>query len=304
MTMLWHKAWHGTARNPAWLYIARRANIIPGLVSAFFAALYEHASQSEDRGSVADFEIDIYADWAGAEEGQLERVFELLKDRGFVTHDNRIANWEEDQKNDSKEKVRAHRERKKTEELSQIENNPIKSIPRNQCNRLDRDRDIDLEGLVVIRTSEPKGSSVRCEPAQKSKSESKASAYPGGKVRAEKVLDQIADVWNAFASNHRLPGVQKLTEERSKLLQKRLEDLRGFKLGDEPVEAFQAALSICSRSFFIRGSPKTPLTFDQLMDESFFVKMLEGNFEFVNKPNVGNYQYNNKNNVLNYRRVA
>jgi hypothetical protein len=93
----------------------------------------------------------------------------------------------------------------------------------------------------------------------------------------EKLLDQVTDVWNAFARSHNCPQVKFLTKARGQRCRARLKDAAN---GEEPITTFRKVLSKCETSFFIRGSPRSPLKFDQLMREGFFVEMLEGAYEF------------------------
>jgi hypothetical protein len=93
----------------------------------------------------------------------------------------------------------------------------------------------------------------------------------------QKLLDQVTDVWNAWASGHQCPQVKFLTDERGRRLRQRLRDIAN---GEEPITVFRKVLSKCETSFFIRGSPRSRLKFDQLLREKFLVEMLEGDFEY------------------------
>ncbi len=96
------------------------------------------------------------------------------------------------------------------------------------------------------------------------------------------VLDRVTDVWNQWAAAHGSPQVRYLTGQRAAHCRRRLADLK-FDDGEAPETAFGRLLSKCETSFFVRGSPRSPLKFDQLMQEGFLVKMMEGTFEWQNK---------------------
>ena len=99
------------------------------------------------------------------------------------------------------------------------------------------------------------------------------------------LLDEITDIWNIWAKSKGSPTVARLTDERAKKCRKRIEDLK--QLGFEtPQEAFRGLLSKCETSFFVRGSPRSPLKFDQLMCEGFMTKMFEGNYEYRERNEV------------------
>lgn len=94
-----------------------------------------------------------------------------------------------------------------------------------------------------------------------------------------KLLDRIADLWNPWAAQRGLAQIEGLTDQRGASLRRRLEYLSELGYAT-PEKAFGAILAKAERSFFIRGSPRSPLKFDQLLRESFLVKLLEGQFEF------------------------
>ncbi len=96
------------------------------------------------------------------------------------------------------------------------------------------------------------------------------------------VLDRVTDVWNQWAAAHGSPQVRYLTGQRAAHCRRRLTDLK-LDDGEPPEAAFGRLLSKCETSFFVRGSPRSPLKFDQLMQEGFFVKMMEGTFEWQDK---------------------
>jgi len=93
----------------------------------------------------------------------------------------------------------------------------------------------------------------------------------------ERLLDEVTDTWNAWAISHRCPQVKFLTKSRAMHCRQRLKDIAN---GEEPAVAFRKVLSKCETSFFVRGSPRSPLKFDQLMREGFLSQMLEGAFEY------------------------
>ncbi len=100
----------------------------------------------------------------------------------------------------------------------------------------------------------------------------------------QSLLDRISDRWNAWASSHGSPRVERLTTRRGIQCRRRIADL--MQHGHEtPEAAFDWLLTKCNESFFARGSPSKPLEFDQLMREEFMTRMVENAFQF--KPNSG-----------------
>lgn len=115
----WFRSWHGAPTDSKWLVIAKRAKVIPGIVSAIAWELFDYASQNDDRGSVVGFDIETYSTFSGFDEEVVSAVIKALHDKGVITDNNRIASWEKRQpkaEDDSAARVKAYRERKKDAE--------------------------------------------------------------------------------------------------------------------------------------------------------------------------------------------
>ena len=93
------------------------------------------------------------------------------------------------------------------------------------------------------------------------------------------LLDEVTDLWNAWATAHGSPLVVRLTKPRASKCRHRIEDLKKYGYSTA-ADAFNFLLSKCNCSFFARGDPRKPLEFDQLMQEGFMTRMLEGAFEY------------------------
>lgn len=73
----------------------------------------DHASQSDDRGSITGFDVEGYAAWAGIDEEQVAAIIAALTDKAVIV-EGRFAAWEKRQpkrEDNSTTRVRAHRER-------------------------------------------------------------------------------------------------------------------------------------------------------------------------------------------------
>jgi hypothetical protein len=111
----WFRSWHGAPTDNKWLVVARRAGVAPGIVSAVVWALLDYASQNEDRGNVAGFDIETYAAFSGFDEADVERVIEAIRDK-LTDSDGNLWAWDRRQpkrEDDSSSRVRAFRERTK-----------------------------------------------------------------------------------------------------------------------------------------------------------------------------------------------
>ncbi len=92
----WFRSWHGAATDPKWLVIGRKAGVQPGVVSAIWYALQDHASQQADRGSVATFDIETYAAFSGFDETKIQQVLTAMEAKHLISN-GRLSAWEKRQ---------------------------------------------------------------------------------------------------------------------------------------------------------------------------------------------------------------
>lgn len=152
----WLRLYHGTFNDPKWPLVARLSKQTVGVVVSIWTPLLECASMNEDRGSVDKFcpeEIDVLYGYA---DGTTASVFQVMKERGIITPDNRIAAWDKRQNipaEDAPEDRRAYKRewaRKKREE-SRIADSPASGQSVDSCGQLvDSCRhDVDTSGQLV-----------------------------------------------------------------------------------------------------------------------------------------------------------
>ena len=114
--MDWFRSHHGAPTDPKWLTIARRAKVRPGDVASVVWALFDHASQNQDRGSISGFDPEPLADFYGYEVAEVEAIVSALRDKGVIIND-RFAAWDRRQPKredeTAAERKRAQRERDK-----------------------------------------------------------------------------------------------------------------------------------------------------------------------------------------------
>ncbi len=112
----WFRSWHGAPTDNKWLVIARKAKVKPGIVSAVAWALFDHASQADERGDVSEFDTETYAVFSGFDEGEVQAVIAAMCEKGVIDADGRLTAWDKRQpkrEDDSTERVREHRKRQK-----------------------------------------------------------------------------------------------------------------------------------------------------------------------------------------------
>ncbi|WP_414470721.1 hypothetical protein [Microvirga sp. M2] len=113
----WFRSWHGAPTDNKWLVIARKAGTSPAVVSAIVWALLDHASQSDDRGSVAGFDVETYAAFSGLEEAQIQTVIGALTHKDIIGPDGGFTNWNRRQpkrEDGSADRSREWRDRRRT----------------------------------------------------------------------------------------------------------------------------------------------------------------------------------------------
>jgi len=111
----WFRSWHGAPTDNKWLVIAAKAQVKPAIVSAVAWALFDYASQADDRGSVADFDTETYAVFSGVAESEVQAIIAAMYAKGVITENGRLHAWDKRQpkrEDDSADRVREWRKRK------------------------------------------------------------------------------------------------------------------------------------------------------------------------------------------------
>lgn len=123
--MDWLKWYHGTVSDSKMKLVAKKSGQNVGTVVAIWAAILEYASQSNDRGSLKDFDPEEIDTLYGYEDGTTEAVIQAMTDKSIICHEmsqdvtgcHRLKNWEKRQVKDdgSTERKRLQREREAVE---------------------------------------------------------------------------------------------------------------------------------------------------------------------------------------------
>ena len=139
MSISWWRSWHGAPTDHKWAVIAARASVKVGIVSAVAWALMDHASQHKERGTVSDFDTEVYAVYSGFDEAEIVAVIKAMNDKGIIK-DGMLTNWTKRQpqrEDDSRERVNKWRamQRNVTQGNSEISADADK----------DKDKEVDKE---------------------------------------------------------------------------------------------------------------------------------------------------------------
>lgn len=190
--MNWFRSHHGISTDPKWSLISRRAKTTTANVVAVFLSLLDHASQQEDRGSVAGWDTEVAAMFLGIEEDDIHAILQAMRDKGVLTGE-RVTNWHKRQpkrerEDDSTERVREYRERRK-----QTAEDGVSAVtaPRNAVKRHVTPCNAQIDREIERETTTPKPPTSSEPDADVVASEADA-ADPGG--TPESALRLPADI--------------------------------------------------------------------------------------------------------------
>lgn len=166
--MEWLRWYHGAISDPKWPLIARKSKQNIGTVVSIWAAILEHASQDEERGSVDGFDPEAIDALYGYEDGTCKAIMDAMEDKSLIVG-GCIASWRKRQpkrerEDNSTERVRRHREAKKAAtETENINNNAnetpcnasetpqeLHETPRTEQNRTEKNRADTQDACVRV----------------------------------------------------------------------------------------------------------------------------------------------------------
>ena len=162
----WFRSWHGAPTDNKWLLIAMKAKVNAGTVSAIAWALFDYASQADDRGSVQGFDVETYAAFSGFDIASILSVVDAMKAKNVIGPDGRLTAWDKRQpkrEDDSSERVKRYRQQQKANADTVTQCNAT-SRSATHGNNTDTDTDTDTEAETETTTTRG-GGGVRPAPA-------------------------------------------------------------------------------------------------------------------------------------------
>lgn len=236
----WYRAYEGTVTDAKLAEAAMVAECSRSVAIAAWHCLLEGAACKNNCGSHETSPRRV-AVILGEPSIEIEALFSAFDEIG-LTRDGAIASWKKRQfqSDDSKERVRRHREKKRQETANVTVGNGDVTPP-------ETDTDTDTE------VKSPNGDSpTDVEPS----------------LRPEHVFEGYQEMAAALG----LTVPRDFTPERRQLVRGRISQYS--------LEDFQTVFGRCRDSPFLRGDKgRTPLTIDWLMKKGNFQKTLEGNYE-------------------------
>lgn len=127
--------------DPKFSWVARKASCNVATVIAVWAALLEHASQEDERGTLYGFDPESYDCTLGLDDGTCQRVMAAMQDKGLLEAD-AVSMWESRQNKPDKSAERTQRWREKLKTQSSEEESK-------------KDSDTDTEVISLRDVTEP-----------------------------------------------------------------------------------------------------------------------------------------------------
>jgi hypothetical protein len=239
----WYRAYEGTVTDEKIIEAALIADVTRSVTIAAWHCVLESASKVGNCGSF-DTSPRRIAAILGEPTDKISGLFDAFSELGMVTN-GAVASWKKRQyhSDDSKERVRKHREKKRAETVADKDVTP--------CN-----------GDVTPPETDTDTERKKLSSYDDTASDDAVTLLP----------EHVVEVYNETAKSIGRPQIRDLTPERRQLTRARI--------AQYPLEDFQTVFARCRGSPFLRGDKgRTPLTFDWIMKKGNFQKVLEGNYD-------------------------
>lgn len=141
--MDWCRLWHGSADDPKWRTIAKKAGVRTGDVWAVFCRMMLCASENEKRGTIAGWDDEDHASALDFEADEVRAIREAMQ--GKILDGDALTGWQKRQvfKEDRTAAERKRREREKNKKSR--DDTPV-SRHVTPCHAPDTDTDTDKRG--------------------------------------------------------------------------------------------------------------------------------------------------------------
>lgn len=271
--MDWLRWYDGTISDAKWSIIALKAKTNIGTVVSIWAALLEHASRQEDRGSLVGFDGETIDALFGYEMGTASAVYEALKEKGLITEDDRIAAWNKRQFDEQgAERARRYRERQKAEKEQSRENNE------NNTTVTPPSRERDASVTQPSRTVTPDtDTDTETETEEEYTLLTERVPQAQKKTPPECPVEEIAEAYNEILPE--LLPVQRLTDARKKNIRARWREDKER----QSLNWWRSYFAEVHASDYLSGRERRPgcnwlPDFDWLTRPANMLKVLEGKY--------------------------
>lgn len=150
----WFRWHHGSANDPKFGLIAKKAGVRVSDVLAMWVVVLESASANEQRGHVGQIDAEATEFLLGLDEGSAYRILDAMTQRGLLGAGGVVVSWDKRQPkrerdtDNSAERTRAYRERQKQQSDTEQEHvTPCDATRRQKNARGEKSREEDSPSL-------------------------------------------------------------------------------------------------------------------------------------------------------------
>lgn len=262
MSIDWFRWYHGTVNDPKWRVVAKKSGCRLTDVLAVFSAFLERASSTNDSGSIEGWDAEDIAAALDIEPEEVVAIHAAMQ--GKVLDGDILSGWRKRQPkrerdDDSKERVRRHREAKKSAISDDV--TPCNATQRQETPRLRLDETRQEEEIANALLSPDEPTTTETELSE-----------PDAEQEA-------FDAYNDLADRIGIPRAQVLNATRKSKLRQRLKECGGL-------SGWVAALEKLEASSFCRGERSDfRADLDFLLQAQSFTRLMEGRYDDRTKPN-------------------
>lgn len=155
----WFRWHHGSVTDPKFQLVARRAGCGLPAVIAVWAFILEQASSSNDRGAYGDLDFESIDLLMGFDDGVTQKIVVAMEARGLLA-DGLVAAWTKRQVkrertgDNSTERVKAFREKKRQETPEAGDETPRNAMERQETPREEKRREDKEEAKASLSTAD------------------------------------------------------------------------------------------------------------------------------------------------------
>ena len=195
MAESWVRLWSGMTTDPKWQTVARKSGQPPSLVRALFTHLMLEANDADERGSLADVDVEDVASALDCDEEAVVAILEAME--GRVIEDGFLSGWDrrqpvrEDSGNpqtgalSSTERSRLHREKKRLETQCNARNDDA-----TRCNapEAEADTEADIPPTPPARDGDF-GMNLGWQPSEHFPTLARQAGIPADHITAEAIAE-------------------------------------------------------------------------------------------------------------------
>lgn len=155
----WFRWHHGSVTDPKFQLVARRAGCRLPDVIAVWAFILEQASSSNDRGAYGDLDFESIDLLMGFDDGVTQKIVVAMEARGLLA-EGQVAAWSKRQvkrertDDNSTERVKAFREKKRQETPEESDETPRNAMERQETPREEKSREDKEEAKASLSTAD------------------------------------------------------------------------------------------------------------------------------------------------------